>query len=115
MSLPIFRISVYNATLLSGMYLFVATVLELLRRNFSLRWADKACLELEKFPARTLDLIGLLDPLKRAYAWGQVTDWQVRIAFGMTTIVLIFALAMLVGCGMWIFARVVARPEGELR
>ena len=115
MNLPIFRISLYNATLLSGMYLLAATVLELVRRNFPARWADKACLEMEKFPARTLDLVGLLDPLKRAYAWGQVTDWQVRIAFGLTTIGLIFALAMLVGGGMWIFARYVARPEGDLR
>ena len=111
MNLPIFRISVYNATLLSGTYLLIATVLEVIRRNFTARWAEKGCLEMEKFPARTLDLLGLLDPLKRAYAWGQVTDWQVRVAFGLTTIVLIFALAMFVGGGMWIFARFVSRSE----
>ena len=111
MSLPIFRISVYNATLLSGTYLLIATVLEVIRRNFTARWAEKGCLEMEKFPARTLDLIGLLDPLKRAYAWGDVSDWQVRVVFGLTTIVLIFILAMLVGGGMWLFAKYVTRPE----
>ncbi len=111
MSLPIFRISVYNATLLSGMYLLAATALEVIRRNFTARWAEKGCLEMEKFPARTLDLLGLLDPLKRAYAWGSVTDWQVRLVFGLTTIGLIFLLAMLVGGGMWVFAKYAATPE----
>lgn len=112
MSLPIFRISVYNATLLSGTYLLIATVLEVIRRIFTVRWAEKACLEMEKFPARALEILGLLDPLKRAYAWGGITDWQVRLVFGLTTVTLIFVLALLVGAGMWLFARVVARKEG---
>ena len=113
MNLPIFRISLYNATLLSGAYLFIATALEIVRRNFTARWAEKGCLEMEKFPARTLDLVGLLDPLKRAYAWGSITDWEVRVVFGLTTISLIFALAMLVGGGMWMFARYVGRREEQ--
>ena len=111
MSLPIFRISLYNATLLSGTYLAIATALEVIRRNFNARWADRGCLEMEKFPARTLDLIGLLDPLKRAYAWGEVADWQVRVVFGATTIGLIFLLAMMVGGGMWVFAKYVTPAE----
>jgi hypothetical protein len=112
-NLPIFRISIYNATLLSGAYLLIATVLEVIRRLFTVRWAETACLEMEKFPARTLDLVGLLDPLRRFYAWGKITDWQVRVIFGATTITLIFLLAMMVGGGMWLFARYVGHREEE--
>ena len=112
MNLPIFRISVYNATLLSGTYLLIATVLEVIRRLFSVRWAERACLEMEKFPARALEILGILDPLKHAYAWGGITDWEVRIVFGLTTVTLIFLLAMIVGTGMWLFARVVAEKGG---
>ncbi len=111
MNLPVFRISVHNATLLSALYLAVATVLEGIRRVWNPRWAEKACLAMEAFPARALELIGLLEPIKYAYAWGNISELQVRLIFGGVTVVVIFLLAVLVGSGMWLFAKVVSRQE----
>jgi hypothetical protein len=104
-SLPVFRISIHNATLLSAFYLLLATLLEGIRRLFNVRWAERACLAMEAFPARALDLAGLLDPLKRGYAWGLFSEMQVRLLFGFTTVLVIFILAVVVGAGMWAFAK----------
>lgn len=111
MNLPVFRISVHNATLLSALYLAIATGLEAIRRIFNPRWAEKGCLAMEAFPARALDVIGLLDPIKHAYAWGDVSELQVRLMFGLATVVVIFLLAVLVGSGMWLFAKLLSRKE----
>ncbi len=111
MNLPVFRISVHNATLLSALYLGIATVLEGIRRVFNPRWAEKACLAMEAFPARAIDVVGLLDPIKHAYAWGNISELQVRLVFGVATVVVIFLLAVLVGSGMWLFAKVLSRKE----
>jgi hypothetical protein len=110
-NLPVFRISVHNATLLSAAYLAIATVLEGIRRIFNPRWAEKACLAMESFPARAIDLVGLLDPIKHAYAWGTISELQVRLLFGLATVVVIFLLAVGVGSGMWLFAKIVTRKE----
>jgi hypothetical protein len=114
-NLPVFRISFQNATLLSGFYLLVATFLEVVRRVWNPRWAEKACLAMESFPARALDLAGALEPLKRWYAWGDLTQLQVRLLFGLTTVGIIFLLAMAVGGGMWAFARAIGREEALLK
>lgn len=111
MTLPVFRISIQNATLLSAMYLTLATVFEGIRRVWNPRWAERACLAMEAFPARAIDIVGLLDPIKRAYAWGGITDLQVRLVFGLATVVVIFLLAVMVGSGMWLFGRLVSRRE----
>ncbi len=111
MNLPVFRISVHNATLLSALYLAIATVLEGIRRIYNPRWAEHACLAMEAFPARALDVVGLLEPIKHAYAWNQISEVQVRLLFGLATIVVIFLLAVLVGSGMWAFGWVLSRKE----
>ena len=111
MTLPVFRISVQNATLLSALYLAIATALEGIRRVFNPRWAEKACLAMEAFPARAIDVVGLLDPIKHAYAWGNISELEVRLVFGVATVVVIFLLAVIVGSGMWLFAKVVARKD----
>ena len=111
MNLPVFRISVQNATLLSAVYLGIATALEGIRRIWNPRWAEKACLAMEAFPARALDIVGVLEPIKHAYAWGNMTELEVRLIFGLATVVVIFLLAVLVGSGMWLFAKVLSREE----
>ena len=83
MSLPVFRISAHNATLLSALYLAIATVLEGIRRIWNPRWTEKACLAMEAFPARALDVVGLLEPIKHAYAWGNISEMSVRLVFGV--------------------------------
>lgn len=111
MNLPVFRISVHNATLLSALYLAIATVLEGVRRIFNPRWAEKACLAMEAFPARAIDVVGLLDPIKHAYAWGNISEMEVRLIFGVATVIVIFLLAVLVGSGMWLFGKAITRNE----
>jgi hypothetical protein len=102
---PVFRISFTNATVLSTIYLLVATVVELLRRSVNPRWAERVSLALEAFPARTLELLGLFEPLRRAWVQGALSDTGVRLIYGLTTIALIFALGLAVGLGMWVIAR----------
>jgi hypothetical protein len=108
---PVFRISVQNATLLSALYLAAATALEGIRRVWNPRWAEKACLAMEAFPARALDVVGLLDFVKKEYAWGALTQFHVRLIFGLATIAVIFLLAIVVGFGMWLFAKCVLKGE----
>ena len=109
MSVPVVRISLSNATVLSVFYLGIAIALEGVRRLFGFRWAERACLAMEAFPVRALELLGLMEPLKRAYAWDQLSPVQVRLLLGLTTVLLIFVLAMAVGGGMWAVSRVLGR------
>ena len=111
MNLPVFRISVQNATLLSAVYLGIATALEGIRRIWNPRWAEKACLAMEAFPARALDIVGVLEPIKHAYAWGNISEMEVRLIFGVATVIVIFLLAVLVGSGMWLFGKAITRNE----
>jgi heme/copper-type cytochrome/quinol oxidase subunit 2 len=52
---------------------------------------------LDSLPARALELVGVLDPLRANYLNGQIPDYQVRLIFAGTTIVIIFVLAFVVG------------------
>ena len=114
MNALVLRLSVHNAALLSALYLAIATGLEGIRRVFNPRWAEKACLAMEAFPARAIDVVGLLDPIKHAYAWGQISELQVRLVFGLATVVVIFLLAVAVGTGMWLFAKLISRKDAQV-
>ena len=71
------------------------------RRVFNWRWAELASEHLEEFPARTLRWAGLFAPLRSAYLEGLIGPMMVRVALGLTMVVLIYALAMFVGALMW--------------
>ncbi len=109
--LPVFRISLANATLLSGFYLLVASAVELVRRAWNPRWVDRLSLSLEAFPARTLELLGLFDPLRRAWVEGRVSDLEVRLIYGVTTVLVIFVLGLLVGFAMWGIAKALGKDD----
>ena len=91
-----------NATLLSIVYLAVSLTVEAGRRFTSLRFAERASLALEAFPARALDMAGLLQPLRRALVEGEVNAFWVRVVFGVTSVLVIFGLAATVGVLMWV-------------
>ena len=110
---PVFRISVTNATGLSAAYLLLASVLEGVRRAFGFRWAEVAALSMESFPARLLSFVGLYDPLRRAWIEGRLNDTQVRLIYGGTVVLMVFALGMLVGVLMWLLQRVTMTPPPE--
>jgi hypothetical protein len=55
---------------------------------------------LDSLPARALELVGLMQPLRTAYFSGRVSESVLRLVFGATTIVIIFLLAVVVGMFM---------------
>jgi len=102
----VFRISLANAALLSALYLGVATAVEVMRRVWNPRWVDRLSFSLEAFPARTLELFGLFEPLHQAWVEDRVSQLEVRLIYGLTTVFIIFALGSLVGGLMAVIARV---------
>jgi hypothetical protein len=112
-TLPIFRISLSNATVLSVAYLAMAMLVEASRRWFPFRWTDRASLTVEWIPARTLDWFGLYQPVRQAVIDGVLSNFAVRIIFGATSVAAIFAVAMGVGALMWAGRWLIARAEAR--
>jgi hypothetical protein len=98
-----------NATLLSLVYLALGVVFELVRRLYPAPWVMRAVLVLDSLPARTLDLLGWMEPLRHAYVYGQISETSLRIIFSGTTIAVIFLMAVVVGAGMWVVRRLLYR------
>ncbi len=94
---PLLRIMASNAFLLSIVYLLVGIAVEAARRLYPSRFVQRLSLSLDSLPARVLDLVGVLDPLRADYLNGKIPDYQVRLIFAGTTIVIIFVLAFVVG------------------
>jgi hypothetical protein len=86
-----------NAFLLSIIYLMVGTTVEAVRRVYPTRFIQRLSLSLDSLPARALELVGWMEPLRTDYLNGQIPDYQVRLIFGVTTVVIIFLLAFAVG------------------
>ena len=108
--IPVFRISMKNATVLSALYLVFAAAVELTRRLFAFRWAESLSKALEEFPARVLHLVGLFEPLRDAYLRGNVNELVVRLAYGVTVVVIVFAMGLIVGGLLWLLARNARMP-----
>jgi len=106
---PIFRISLTNATVLSGLYLVAAAVIEVVRARWNPHWADRASLAMEAFPARALEVLGLWRPLREAVVAEQLSNFQVRLIFGLTSALMIFAMGLVVGLLMWGLSRLGTR------
>jgi hypothetical protein len=94
---PLLRIMWGNAFLLSLLYLVVGFGVELALRLFPSRFLQRLSLSLDSLPARALEVVGAMEPLRAAYFSGRVTEFGVRIVFGVTTVVVIFMLALVVG------------------
>jgi hypothetical protein len=94
------RIMGGNAFLLSMLYLLVGIGVEGARRLWPSILLQRLSLSLDSLPARALELTGLMRPLRDAYFAGKLSESMVRLAFGATTIVVIFLLAVVVGLFM---------------
>lgn len=103
------RWSLANSTGLAAMYLLVSVVVELARRLAHARWAERLSLGMESVPARTLEALGLLDPLRRHWMAGELSDLGARVIYGVTSVVLIYVLGLLVGPPMWLLTRMLER------
>jgi hypothetical protein len=86
-----------NAFLLSVLYLLTGIVVEVARRLFPSHFLQRLSLSLDSLPARALELTGTMEPLRAAYFAGRITEAGVRVVFGVTTVVVIFLLALVVG------------------
>lgn len=94
---PLLRIMGSNAFLLSVIYLLVGIAVEAVRRVYPTRFIQRLSLSLDSLPARALEFTGWMEPLRAKYLNGQIPDYQVRLIFGVTTVVIIFLLAFVVG------------------
>jgi hypothetical protein len=99
-SFPLLRIMVGNAFLLSILYLLVGIGVEGARRLWPTRLLQRLSLSLDSLPARALELVGAMQPLRDAYFSGRISEAKVRLVFGLTTVVIIFLLAVVVGAIM---------------
>jgi hypothetical protein len=102
---PVFRISFTNATLLAGGYLVLGALVELVRRFANPRWADQLSWSLEAFPAGILRSVGLLDPLREAYASGRLHETHVRLIYAGAVVAVVYGIGMGVGTLMWLLMR----------
>jgi hypothetical protein len=99
---------VANALLLSAVYLGVGLGVEILLRFIRAPWLQKLSLALDSLPARTLALLGLLQPLAEAAGRGHLSGFWLRAIFGVTTIAIVFVLALVSGllmAGTWWLTR----------
>jgi hypothetical protein len=103
-----------NASLLSVVYLLIGVVVELLRRVYPAPAVLQAALVLDSLPARTLELVGVMQPLRNAYAYGHISEVWLRVIFSVTTIALIFVMAVVVGAGMWLLRRLIIRRHADV-
>lgn len=109
---PLLSILLGNAFLLSGIYLGAGLAVELLRRIYPMEWIDVAAVVMDRLPARVLLLVGLLPKLRELYIEDQLPGYALRIIFGMTTVIVIYALAIVVGGGMWAVRWLAERRAG---
>jgi hypothetical protein len=107
------QLMVANAMLLSGLYALLGLVAELGRRFLPSRVMDHASLVLDSLPARALELVGLMGPLRDALFDGRISNFTVRLAFGAASFVVIFVLALLVGAVTGGLRKLHARKVGR--
>jgi hypothetical protein len=98
--MPLLRIMSANAFLLSILYLVVGISVEGARRLWPGNLIRRLSLSLDSLPARVLELVGAMEPLREAYFAGQVSEFSVRLVFGLTTLLVIYLLAVGVGLFM---------------
>lgn len=101
-----------NALALSAVYLAVGLVVEILRTHAPSASALRVSYALDALPARVLDRLGLLVPIREAYTDGRLSESMVRLLFGTTAVGFIFSLALFLA-GLTLLARLwVTRRAG---
>jgi hypothetical protein len=83
-----------NALALSALYLAIGVVVEGLRAQFPSAAVLRVSYALDALPARVLERLGLLAPLKEAYTDGRLGESMVRLIFGATAVGFVFVLAL---------------------
>ncbi|HYV44771.1 MAG TPA: hypothetical protein VFA20_07920 [Myxococcaceae bacterium] len=112
---PLVQIMLGNSFLLSAIYLGSGLVMECLRRLHPTAALVRMSVAMDRLPAGVLDAVGLLGPIREAYLHEEIGPGVLRVVFGLTTVALIFALALVVGFGMWGAMQVQRRRAGRVR
>ncbi|WP_370450223.1 hypothetical protein [Corallococcus interemptor] len=99
-SSPLLKVMWGNAFLLSVLYLLAGIVVESVRRRYHAPFFERLSMALDSLPARALELVHAMGPLREAYFSGRITDLGVRAVFGVVTVAVIFLLALVVGAIM---------------
>ncbi len=99
-SSPLLKVMWGNAFLLSVLYLLAGIVVESVRRRYHTPFFERLSMALDSLPARALELVHAMEPLRAAYFSGRITDLGVRAVFGVATVAVIFLLALVVGAIM---------------
>src|SRR5260370_39819769 len=103
------RAMIANSMLLSGLYLGLGALVEVARRLYPLRWAERSSLAMDALPARALEYAGLLGYLRQFYAQGRLSEFWLRFAFGIVVCAIIFALGCILGA-LLLLSRQALRP-----
>jgi hypothetical protein len=98
-----------NATVLSVAYLLMAVVVDASRAWFPFYWTERASFTVEWIPSRTLDWLGLLEPMKQAVLDDRLSNFEARLILGVTSVAGIFAIALAVGSLMWLTRAALSR------
>jgi hypothetical protein len=98
--LPLMRIMTGNAFLLSILYLLVGLGTEVAWRVRPTVFLQRLSLSLDALPARVLEWLRLLGPLREAYFTERLPAGALRVVFGATTVAIIYVLALVVGLVM---------------
>jgi hypothetical protein len=109
--IPLTRLMLGNATLLSVLYLAFGVAIEAVVRWTNARWAERLSFALDALPAQVLGLLRLSNPIRQAYLDGYINRFWLRVVFGVTTVAIIFAMALGVGIGMWLVRAWVERAS----
>ncbi|HUM10661.1 MAG TPA: hypothetical protein VLT82_06900 [Myxococcaceae bacterium] len=83
-----------NALALSALYLSLGVMVEALRIQAPSTAVLRVSYALDALPARVLERLGLLAPLKEAYTDGRIGESMVRLVFGGTAVGFVFVLAL---------------------
>jgi len=88
------RVVAGNALALSALYLGIGVLVEILRTQAPSALVLRFSYALDALPARVLDRLGLLRPLREAYTDGRIGESAVRLVFGATAVGFVFVLAL---------------------
>lgn len=111
-TVPVFRISLANALLVSGLYMGLGLFTELVMRVWNPRWLELFSQNLELFPQRFLYLLGIQQPLRQAYLDGEISTFVLRLIYGLTTVSMMLVIGVVIGLMMWLFQKGLAARKG---
>jgi hypothetical protein len=103
------RVVAGNALALSALYLGIGVVVEALRVAAPSAAVMRISYALDALPARVLERLGLLHPLREAYTDGRIGESTVRLVFGGTAVGFVFVLALGIAAITLLVRELVAR------